>query len=475
MGDEESLFVRRYGAWLAVPHTLGDTGRREFFTSAIVVLDTNVLLNLYEFTALARSQVATALEKVAPRLWMPHQVGLEFVSGRHRVINSRTQALTEASATVNKKFGEARSAIAAARRHVQNMLTRYGNDPGALAELDELLGDAAVSTAQREWSDALLTRIKALKNDQDIMPSSVDGADPVIDLVASLYGDRIGAQPSDEVTRMRTEHALTHRFPNRIPPGFADSNKNTPMASAGDYLLWEEILDHVRTLPDPRRVLLVSADTKDDWYQPPEHGRRERPWPLLVNEMRRSAGASLRIETPQDFFEGISRFLDVEIAVATTEEIARAAVQPVTELEEPAAGEKILIHEANATVVEPPPRLLSAACYAARLSTRAIRSTRSKSPHWPFWWWLIDATAELGLREAEPGEPLIDLAAAHLGELPPAPYWEPGSLLQQGEWPYRTSSWIAPWMLHVISRTPEADRVTLLRLAARQLDATSAP
>ncbi|MFC7470849.1 PIN-like domain-containing protein [Actinomadura keratinilytica] len=53
------------------------------------MLDTNVLLSLYEYTETSRKEVLSALEQTAGRLWMPYQVGLEFVRGRRSTLESR--------------------------------------------------------------------------------------------------------------------------------------------------------------------------------------------------------------------------------------------------------------------------------------------------------------------------------------------------------------------------------------------------
>jgi len=46
--------------------------------TGLVVPDANVLLNFYRFQRTARDELFDALEKLGDRLWIPHQVGLEF-------------------------------------------------------------------------------------------------------------------------------------------------------------------------------------------------------------------------------------------------------------------------------------------------------------------------------------------------------------------------------------------------------------
>lgn len=49
---------------------------------ALIVLDTNVLLNLYGGSHAHQDACFDALDKVRDRLWIPHQVGIEFYSNR---------------------------------------------------------------------------------------------------------------------------------------------------------------------------------------------------------------------------------------------------------------------------------------------------------------------------------------------------------------------------------------------------------
>jgi hypothetical protein len=50
--------------------------------AGLVTPDANVLLSLYRFQRVARDQLFSALEKLGVRLWIPHQVGLEFHRNR---------------------------------------------------------------------------------------------------------------------------------------------------------------------------------------------------------------------------------------------------------------------------------------------------------------------------------------------------------------------------------------------------------
>lgn len=88
--------LRRFRAWLAPgQETAYGQKRSMFFSRAMVVLDANVLLDLYRYTQDARVQVLAALRLIADqqRLWLPHQVGLEFVRNRANAVKDRQRNL----------------------------------------------------------------------------------------------------------------------------------------------------------------------------------------------------------------------------------------------------------------------------------------------------------------------------------------------------------------------------------------------
>ena len=55
---------------------------------AIIVLDTNILLNLYRYSEETRDDVLSVMEKMKDRLWMPYQVGLEYFNNRVKTFSA---------------------------------------------------------------------------------------------------------------------------------------------------------------------------------------------------------------------------------------------------------------------------------------------------------------------------------------------------------------------------------------------------
>jgi hypothetical protein len=268
----------------------------QFVRSATIVPDTNVLLGLYRLSPSARNDALAALEAVAERLWLPHQVGLEF----YRNLDEARGGLDDAYASARKSVEEARKAVAAfseGRRHKDSR--------------------EAMTALITPAVDALLVEIDRLRQND---PAIVDPEnDEVQSRIEALFDGRVGLKPADDLIQRRVEHFIGYRVPNLIPPGFEDvKRKQQPLLAAGDYLLWCELLDHAEVDGGP--VLLVSDDTKNDWYQR-AHGKSEGPRQELVMEFARRSVGGYHQMTLARFVELAREVLDADVAKASVDEI----------------------------------------------------------------------------------------------------------------------------------------------------------
>ncbi len=61
-----------------------DEQLKKNFEEGVFCFDTNVLLNLYRFTAPSREELLSILQhqKIKDRVWLPHQVALEYHENR---------------------------------------------------------------------------------------------------------------------------------------------------------------------------------------------------------------------------------------------------------------------------------------------------------------------------------------------------------------------------------------------------------
>ena len=79
----------------------------ELWENYVFILDTNSILNLYRYNEETRTDFIDVLRKIENRLWLPHQVALEFQENRTSIINEQQNKLE----TIKKILTQAESDI----------------------------------------------------------------------------------------------------------------------------------------------------------------------------------------------------------------------------------------------------------------------------------------------------------------------------------------------------------------------------
>lgn len=280
--------------------TPSDADYREVLKNGLVVVDTNVLLNLYRYHPTTREDLFQILETLGPRLFIPHQVAAEFWNNRETTIRDSTEGTTRLKAVLD---GQRSQSI----QELRAWANRVALPPEPLDSLAESLRTAYEELAARvdEYSEESL-RLNALSTNED----------PVLDrLVATLEG-RVGPPMSpEELDEARAE--AERRIENDEPPGYADSDK-TGDARFGDYFLWREVL----TEASARKVdlLLVTGDIKEDWWRR-EKGETRGPRLELSREFGNFVGGRFFMLRPANLLARAKDALDLSI----NEESVRAA------------------------------------------------------------------------------------------------------------------------------------------------------
>jgi predicted nucleic acid-binding protein len=190
----------------------------------MVVVDTNVLLNLYRYHPVTREDLFRIIEALGERLFVPHQVASEFWANREATIRASTEETTQLRDALDGHRGRSLQAIA-------TWAERVALPPATREQLAEFLARAY---------DEVAAQVDAFSS-EGLGVSALDtNTDPVLQRVAVLLQDRIGpplAAAALEEARAEAER----RISEEVPPGYADSTK-TGDSRHGDYLLWKELL-----------------------------------------------------------------------------------------------------------------------------------------------------------------------------------------------------------------------------------------
>ncbi|MFI9008349.1 PIN-like domain-containing protein [Actinosynnema sp. NPDC053489] len=278
----------------------------EALRTALVVVDANVLLNLYRYNGSTRDDLLGLLRGVGDRLWVPHQVMREFWRNRLSVLASRAAATDQVLAALGKQ-----------RRAAEDALHQWAKTTAvADAVRDELGGRVA---ALHHELDA------AIRSHTPPAPDSpgVPGHEPVLDRLEELLRGKVGAKPDHGQWKAQVQEGK-RRAGAKEPPGYLDANKEDstlPEGAAGDYLVWAQaVQEAARRDAD---LLFVTGDEKEDWwwrYRSEFLGPRVE----LVEEFAAASGRRLYLMRPVDLLRRASA-LEVEVSSDSVTDVARVS------------------------------------------------------------------------------------------------------------------------------------------------------
>jgi hypothetical protein len=275
---------------------------RHVLTEGLVVPDTNVLLNLYRYNAQARGDLLAVLDRLGERLWVPHQVLLEFWCNRESALREPPDTATK---TVEELKGHCRRAIGELRRWAHQVSL----PDDRVAQLEAALDDGFTVVTKA---------VEDLLEPEDEGPAWDTNQDPVLGELDRILRGRVG-DPLDEQAHKAALAEGKRRVAAGLPPGYKDKQKGDE-AATGDYLVWEQVLREA----EHRKcdVLLVTGDIKEDWWRK-DRGQLRGPRIELVVELSDRVGARLFMLRPQSLLLHASKVLDIEVPDSSVEDVKR--------------------------------------------------------------------------------------------------------------------------------------------------------
>ena len=283
-----------------------DDELNEALRSALVVVDTNVLLNLYRYNESTRNDLLQVLRKLGDRLWVPHQALLEFWRNRLSVIASRGAGANQAL-----------NALAKQQKATEDAIRQWAKTVAVEAQhQDRLLGkvNALYSELERE--------IRAhAPSTQRVMVGAA--SEPVLRQLQDLLDGKAGRKPAEAEWQTAVKEG-NERAAHREPPGYLDAEKadsDLPEGAAGDYLVWRQAEEEAA-----RRdlgLVLVTGDEKEDWWW---RHRAEFLGPRveLVAEFKARCGQQLYMMRPIDLLRRSSA-LDVMVSSESVDDVERVS------------------------------------------------------------------------------------------------------------------------------------------------------
>lgn len=265
-----------------------------------IIPDTSALLHIYRYTEETRSEVLQVFSLLKDRLWIPHQVGKEYLENRPGVILKQLGM-----------YDQARRLLETLVQHTErefHQVLNFTDHP--------VLNEKRILKKVRFSMKDIADQIGEMEKNH---PYSIDN-DPLMKEILALFDLNVGE--SYDVSELEGLYDTGEdRYGKRLPPGYSDAIGDRAKAGPkkyGDYILWQQILDKAREEEEP--VLFVTNDSKEDWWWRARE-KRIAPRPELREEMNTVAGVPFYMYDSPDFFARVSSLEDVEFAQSALQEL----------------------------------------------------------------------------------------------------------------------------------------------------------
>lgn len=264
-----------------------DNKNTDIWVNSVIVLDTNILLNLYRYSKETSEKLLALLEKSKDRLWLPHQIALEFHLNRTNVILDQQTSYEKIESLLRKKSSEIESSL-------KKELGSYRKKHMTLS-IDSIIDQIKSSI------DGLISEISQEKEDH---PSLLKN-DHVKQKITELFENRVGAPyKKGKLDEIKTE--ADKRYSLEIPPGYEDASKKGAkfhngeiiLEKYGDFILWQQIIDFANE-KQTNIIFITDEEKKDWWYE--SKGKTIGPRSELLNEFNYKTGMEFYMFKPEVF------------------------------------------------------------------------------------------------------------------------------------------------------------------------------
>ena len=245
--------------------------------NSTIVLDTNILLNLFKYSEETRNNLLNVLNSLKGRLWIPYQVIKEYYKNRDKVIKDSTIIIDNLNNSIEKKIVEVLDDIKSTSKQIQS-----------IENLEKYFQNIQINY-KKEISK--IKKVKKLSNEEN---AKIELA--ILDLIEDRYETAYEYNSIEEVIKEGD-----NRIKNGLPPGYKDHNKEEKYKEYqinGDYLIFNSFINYAKE--NKKDLIFITDDTKEDWFQIVNGekigGRRE-----LLSEFYKKTGQFLLIYSSEGF------------------------------------------------------------------------------------------------------------------------------------------------------------------------------
>jgi hypothetical protein len=292
----------------------------ELWQQCIFIFDTNVLLDFYEHRNETRKDFFKVLDAIKDRLWIPHQVALEYHENRINRIKQAESNFTEAKKILDNEVSKILDQETT-KTLSHNFKSQYFS-PEAVQEIRENV---------KKVFDTFWDKLAFCKEDL----IQIDGSDYIRDTLIDLFQGKIGEPPTNQAELDEIYLEGQQRYEIFRPPGFKDQQdkkldshyicKGLAFKRVyGDLILWKQILKQVKSKP-LSHIIFITGDNKPDWWRK-EHGEIIGGRPELVEEILEAGASLFYMYKPERFLEYARKYLQLEVKEESIQQVEEVSV-----------------------------------------------------------------------------------------------------------------------------------------------------
>jgi hypothetical protein len=302
----------------------------QLWSECIFIFDANVLLNLYRYSNKTTEIFQDIIKKLSKRIWIPHQVALEYQANRVSVIYEQQEAYNRVRQGITKASSD--------------LFVRLEDELKSYKRSHPVID---VSTITSRIDSFIKTIHDELEKQEKNHPNYIQD-DSIRQLLEEEFLGKIGTTYNQQQLTIINEEG-EKRYKRKQPPGFKDAADKKDKRryhgdliiedQYGDLIVWKQIID--KALAEQMPVIFVTDDAKEDWWQK-EHGKTVGPRVELLNEFTHKTEQKFYMYESYRFIEYAQNFLQQQIDTTAIQEVQDLKESKEREERELSEGEKLL-------------------------------------------------------------------------------------------------------------------------------------
>lgn len=256
---------------------------KEIWETAIICLDSNVMLELYRMPEETRNSYFEVFEQIKGRVIIPYQAMKKFFNNRFNVIENERMNY---ESVLN-------DLMTSLRTTETNYVAKFRNP---VAEIEEFLKEIRgnVENTSKKIKVLIINKI----------PSYFD--DHILVKLTDLFQNRI--HKAFEVEKLEEFYENGNKkYREKCSLDYKDVNKSEEKQYE-DYIIWEEMINI--SFEEKKPIIFISNNKKGNW----RHGREtSQVRHELLEEFRKRAGYQFFMYKLEEIPEKVKTYLETEI------------------------------------------------------------------------------------------------------------------------------------------------------------------